>query len=130
MLLALELPEEGKPKVNKSALTLIRECAAKSELYSHECREHLMSVMSIKARIDIFELATTARAVFEEIHIMLAALLREALQDRVLMKSHFSHARTVNQDETHENDTNYSLRYLKKGYYARNNILWRSGVPF
>lgn len=88
-LLALEYPEEGEPKVNETALTLIREYAAKCELYSQGCREHLMSVMTIKARVDVFGLATTARAVFENNQIMVATLLRETIHDRVMMKSHF-----------------------------------------
>ena len=88
-----------------------------------------MSVMSIKSRVDIFALASTAREVFGEDQIMVAALVRETIHDRVLMKSNFSPARITHQEESHENDAYYTLCYLNQSYDARNNVLWRSGVP-
>lgn len=61
--------------------------------------------------------------------MMVAALVRETMHDRVLMKSNFSRTRIICPDGSHENDAYYTLCYLNQGYDAKNNILWRFGVP-
>lgn len=64
ILLAVEYPKAVHPVVNELTRLLVQEYAEKGELYSHQLRRHLLSVMFLRDRVDIDKLVLSAHQVF------------------------------------------------------------------
>lgn len=124
IMLALKHPKEGNSFVSDTVYDLIVAYAKRGELYSEKLRDHLLSVLWLEHRVCIRALTVSARQVFDDDGVMVAALVRELIHDCLEMKSDFDAKRNADEDDAY-----YEAVYLRSGFSVSNNVRWGVGVP-
>lgn len=127
-LMVLDYPSQGDAVVNENSYRLLKQYAQRGELYTRTLREHLLAISNVTERVCIMALTITERQVFGSDEIMVAALVRELINDMVLMKSSLGAERKIDDTNILEDDAYYSTFYLQTEYTATNNVRWGSGV--